>query len=197
MRTLTIIGAFAAMVWLAALAEADEGPASLASEEVPRSKQTSVGLYVTAADAYDRWKANPAHVKILDVRTVEEYIFVGHAEMAWNIPFASQTYEWDDGGYFAMTPNPDFVSRVKEWAAPDDTIMVMCRSGGRSARSVNLLGEAGFINVYNIIDGMEGDMVRDPDSADHGKRLKNGWKNSGLPWTYDLDPQRMRLPERK
>jgi hypothetical protein len=27
-----------------------------------------------------------------------------------------------------------------------------------------------------------------------GKRMKNGWKNSGLPWTCDLDPEKMRLP---
>ena len=30
--------------------------------------------------------------------------------------------------------------------------------------------------------------VDDPDSAYHGKRMKNGWKNSGVPWTYDCDP---------
>jgi hypothetical protein len=47
-----------------------------------------------------------------------------------------------------------------------------------------------------IIDGMEGDMVDDPDSVFHGKRMKNGWKNSGLPWNYDLDPERMLLPTR-
>jgi thioredoxin 1 len=29
----------------------------------------------------------------------------------------------------------------------------------------------------------------------HGKRMKNGWKNSGLPWTYDLDPKLMYLAE--
>jgi hypothetical protein len=72
----------------------------------------------------------------------------------------------------------------------------MCRSGGRSAISVNLLTEAGFKNVYNIIDGMEGDKVEDPESIDHGKRMKNGWKNSGSPWTYTLDPERMRFPDR-
>jgi hypothetical protein len=37
-------------------------------------------------------------------------------------------------------------------------------------------------------------LVDDPDSVYHGKRLKNGWKNSGLPWTYDLDPGKIRLP---
>ena len=52
--------------------------------------------------------------------------------------------------------------------------------------AVNALAKAGFTNVYNIIDGMEGDMVDDPESTYFGKRMKNGWKNSGLPWTYDV-----------
>jgi rhodanese-related sulfurtransferase len=54
--------------------------------------------------------------------------------------------------------------------------------------AVNQLAQAGYQNVYNIIDGMEGDTVNDPESTYHGKRMKNGWKNAGLPWTYDLDP---------
>ena len=49
---------------------------------------------------------------------------------------------------------------------PDDTIVAMCRSGGRSAFAINMLAKAGFVNVYNIIDGFEGDTVDDP-----GKRL--------------------------
>ncbi len=78
-----------------------------------------------------------------------------------------------------MKPLPDFVSRVSEVAKPDDTLLVMCRSGGRSAIAVNMLAKAGFKNVYNIIDGMEGDTVEDPGSVFLGQRLRNGWKNSG------------------
>ena len=43
-------------------------------------------------------------------------------------------------------------------------------------------------------DGMEGDVVNSPDSVFLGQHLVNGWKNSGLPWTYDVDPRRMILP---
>lgn len=161
--------------------------------KVPKAKQTSLGLYLTATQAYEKWKVDPKGVQILDVRTPEEYIFVGHAEMAMNIPLAFQTYGWDaEKKHFSLKPNPDFVAQVKNWANPIDTILlVMCRSGGRSAAGVNLLAEAGFKNVYNIIDGVEGDMVDDPDSNFHGKRMKNGWKNSGLPWTYDINPEQM------
>lgn len=41
------------------------------------------------------------------------------------------------------------------------------------------------------IDGMEGDTMEDPRSVFQGLRLKNGWKNSGLPGTYDIAPARM------
>jgi rhodanese-related sulfurtransferase len=92
---------------------------------------------------------------------------------------------------------PDFVARVKQVASEDDTILAMCRSGGRSAIAVNLMAQAGFKNVYNIFDGMEGDTVEDPHSVFAGQHLVNGWKNSGCPWTYKLTADRMVLPEGK
>jgi rhodanese-related sulfurtransferase len=163
---------------------------------LPKEKQTILGLYVTASEAYEKWKAEPEKVKILDVRTPEELLFVGHPTMAWKIPVAAQSYEWDAGkARFPMRPFPDFVSRVKEVAGTDDTIMVTCRSGGRSAIAVNLLAQAGFKHVYNIVDGIEGDAVDDPGSVFHGMRMRNGWKNSGCPWTYHLTPDRMVLAE--
>jgi len=36
-------------------------------------------------------------------------------------------------------------------------------------------------------------VVDDPGSVYHGKRMKNGWKNSA-PWTYDLDPAKVWIP---
>jgi rhodanese-related sulfurtransferase len=169
-----------------------------AATELPAQKRTTLGLYVTAREAYEMWRAAPNDVIVLDVRTTEEFIFVGHAAMALSIPLASQTYEWDAAQKrFRMEPNPDFVSQVAQLAAPTDTLLVMCRSGGRSAAAVNALAQAGFRRVYNITDGMEGDPVVDPESVFRGKPLKNGWKNSGLPWTYDLEPERMRFPNRQ
>jgi rhodanese-related sulfurtransferase len=162
--------------------------------QLPKGKQTALGLYVTSWEAYEKWRAEPDKVKIIDVRTPEEYLFVGHPTMAWKIPVAIQIYEWDaEKKKFPMKPLADFVSRCSEVAKPDDTLMLMCRSGGRSAIAVNLLAQAGFKHVYNIVDGMEGDTVEDPDSVFHGQRLKNGWKNSGCPWTYKLIPDRMVL----
>ncbi len=167
-----------------------------ATANIPKEKQTALGLYVTAKEAYQQWQAAPEKVKIIDVRTPEEYLFVGHPTMAWKIPVAVQIYEWDaDKARFPMKPLPDFVSRVNEVAQPGDTIFVMCRSGGRSAIAANMLAQAGFKNVYNVIDGMEGDAVEDPTSVFVGQRLVNGWKNSGCPWTYKLTPDRTVLPK--
>jgi rhodanese-related sulfurtransferase len=164
--------------------------------EIPKGKQTILGLYVTAREAYEKWKADPEKVMILDVRSPEEYLFVGHPTMAWKIPVAAQTYEWDTvKNEFPMKLLPDFIARVSKVARPDDAILAMCRSGGRSAIAANLLAQAGYKHVYNIVDGMEGDEVKDAQSVFAGQRLRNGWKNSGCPWTYKLTPDRMVLPE--
>lgn len=155
-----------------------------------------LGLYVTAKEAYEKWKAAPDQVKIIDVRTPEEYLFVGHPTMAWKIPVASQSYNWDaEKEQYPMKPLQDFVSRVQTLAKPDDTLMVMCRSGGRSAIAANFLAKAGFKNVYNIVDGMEGDANADSDAVAKAQPLKDGWKNSGCPWTKKLTPERMVLPK--
>lgn len=43
-------------------------PASKSNHQVPEKKQTSLGLYVTAKEAYEMWKTGPERVNILDVR---------------------------------------------------------------------------------------------------------------------------------
>jgi rhodanese-related sulfurtransferase len=165
--------------------------------QLPAETQTTLGLYVTARDAYEKWKAAPEKVTILDVRTAEEFIFVGYAEMAWNIPVVAQSYQRDiNKKQFPSQPLSDFVPRVQEVAKPNETLLVMCRSGAHSALAVNAHVRAGFKNVYNITDGMEGDVVQDSDSVFRGQRLLNGLKSSGLPWTYHIDPARMVLPPR-
>jgi len=163
--------------------------------ELPKRKQTTLGLYVTAKEAYAMYQKNPDKIKILDCRTPQEYAFVGHAPMAVNIPSKFMTYKWNPKKkMYVMKDNAKFVKEVKKVFKPTDTILDMCRSGDRSAVAVNLLAKAGFKHVYSITDGFEGDMVKDKNSPNYGRRLKNGWKNAGAPWTYDLDPNLMYLP---
>jgi rhodanese-related sulfurtransferase len=156
--------------------------------ELPIEKQTTLGLYAKAKEAYDKWVNSPEKVKILDVRTLDEYINIGHPAMSWNIPVFFQTRQWDaEKRQFTITPNPDFKKEAQKLFQPDDTLYVMCRSGGRSAFAVNELAALGFKKAFNVVDGFEGDMVKDPESAYHGKRMRNGWKNSGAPWTYEIE----------
>lgn len=159
-------------------------------------KRTSLNKYMTALEAYEMWKADPQKVKIVDVRTPEEYVFVGHPVMAVNIPSELWTGEWNaEMKDFPLAPNPNFEAQVKARFQPNDVLLVMCRSGHRSAKAIERLVAAGFTNVYNIVDGFEGDKIRDAESDYDGKRMKNGWKNSGAPWTYSLDPQLVFIPK--
>ena len=159
-----------------------------AQQDLPKKKQTVLNLYISAQNGYAKWQANPDKIKIVDVRTPGEYIFVGHPPMAVNIPLK----------FFDKTVNPltmkpvrplneSFVAQVKSKFKETDTLFIICRSGRRSATSVNLLAKAGFKNVYNIIDGFEGDTLKIKESYQYAKRVINGWKNSGAPWTYSLD----------
>ena len=165
--------------------------------EIPESNKTALGLYVTPKEAYAMWQADPEGVHILDVRTFEEYTFVGHLEMAKNVPLVFPKYDPKAAPMPGRPPgcygelNPDFVPVVQGLYAPTDTILVYCATGGRGAMAVNVLAAAGFVNVYNIVNGLEGDRVDDPGSVYHGKHMRNGWKNSGLPWGYGFHPDLM------
>jgi rhodanese-related sulfurtransferase len=136
---------------------------------LPDSKRTSLGLYVTAKQAYEKWRSDPGSIKIVDVRTPQEFQLIGFPKMAARVPLSASARE--------------FVGRVRRIAQPDDTVLVICRSGNRSAVAVEMLAQAGFKNAYTVVDGFEGDREKDPASQNYGKRTVNGWKNAGLPWT--------------
>lgn len=172
-----------------------ETSGSPSREEIPENKQTTLGLYVNAVQAYEMWKSDPDRIKIIDVRTPEEYGFIGHPDTAWNIPLAFVTYTRKNGiTEYGPMWNTEFIDEIKNIAGKDDPLLVMCRSGDRSAMAVNKLAAAGYNNAYTITDGFEGDKVDDPGSVFHGKRMRNGWKNSA-PWIYTIDPEKIILRE--
>ncbi|MFN8379700.1 MAG: rhodanese-like domain-containing protein [Anaerolineae bacterium] len=165
--------------------------------EIPETNKTTLGLYVTPKEAFAMWEANPEGVQVLDVRTFEEYTFVGHLEMAHNVPFVFPKYDPKGPSMPGRPPgcygevNPEFVSTVKALYAPTETILAYCATGGRAAMAINALAQAGFTHVYNIVTGLEGDRVNDPGSVFYGKHMRNGWKNAGLPWGYGFHPDLM------
>ena len=177
---------------------------ALTTQVVPKSNQTTLGLYVTPQEAYAMWQADPDGVTMLDVRSFEEYVFVGHPEMAKNVPLAFLKYERPAPGAapaaqapgplppgFSIEPNSEFIAAVKSACAAGDKILVLCGSGGRAGRAVDMLAKAGFTNVYNIVNGFEGELVTDRASADFGKSKPNGWKAVGLPWGRNINPDLM------
>src|SRR5262249_32869509 len=52
---------------------------------------TRANRVLTAREAYAKWQADTGKSIILDVRTPEEFLFVGHAKMAWNVPVSAQS----------------------------------------------------------------------------------------------------------
>jgi rhodanese-related sulfurtransferase len=163
--------------------------------DIPRGKQTVLHLYVTAEQAHAMWLKNPDSVIIIDTRTPEEYVFTGHSLMGFNIPVAFMTHQFDiRNRQYHMRPNPDFVQMVASRFNKNQTLLILCRSGQRSAWAVNQLAKAGFQRVYNITDGFEGDIFNQPGHPEHGRRIVNGWKNADLPWTYMLDPEKIYTP---
>jgi len=159
------------------------------------------GQYLTAVEAADMLRDRA--VLLIDVRSQAELMFVGVADrVTINIPYMTAPIM---GGYnaekasYSLELNPDFRNDLIDFAASreldfDTTIVLICRSGSRSAKAADVLFQMGYTNVYSVIDGFEGDKAREGEMA--GLRVVNGWKNAGLPWGYKISPTQVYLADR-
>lgn len=168
---------------------------------LPIAKQTKSGLYLDARQAYELLKEAGGRAYFVDMRTRAEVSFLGMPTLAdANIPYVdlAEDSSWDDkNGKFKLETNSDFGPELARRLAAkglskDNTIVLICRSGDRSARAANLLQELGYQKVYSVVDGFEGDRTKDGPKA--GQRVINGWKNAGLPWSYELEKSKMYFP---
>jgi rhodanese-related sulfurtransferase len=123
--------------------------------------------HLTPKEAYAFLKANPEAV-FIDVRSDIEHMFVGHPEGSMLIP-------WVDGPDWDI--NPDFVAQVKKAASANRPVVLICRSGRRSADAAIALEKAGLTDLYNVTHGFEGDL-----DEHHHRNSINGWRFDGLPW---------------
>ncbi len=169
--------------------------------QVPQGKQTKPGLYVDAKEAHALKQQLGDKALFLDIRTRGEVSYTGMAtSVDAHVPLLEHPANapWDEkAGRFRLEFNNDFEAEVARRLAAkglgkNDTVILICRSGDRSSKAANLLAEQGYAKVYTVIDGFEGDVAK--DGPDAGKRVVNGWKNAGLPWTYKLDKDRLYLP---
>lgn len=74
-------------------------------------------------------------------------------------------------------------------------MITLCRSGSeRGEPSAGFLRERGFGNARYVIHGFQGDPLSEGPQA--GMRLKNGWQNSGLPWSPRLNADTIHRTDR-
>jgi rhodanese-related sulfurtransferase len=108
---------------------------------------------------------------LVDVRTAEERKFVGQVPDSLHVAWATGT---------SMTRNPRFARELEAKVKKDQVLLFICRSGKRSADAAQVAAKAGFANVFNVLEGFEGEI--------DGQRQRGklgGWRLHGLPWQQD------------
>ncbi len=118
-------------------------------------------------EAYQIMQLAPG-AKLVDVRTKAELDFVGHIPGAIEIEWAT---------YPGMKANPNFLAALEQQVDKEALVMFICRSGARSHNAAVAAEKSGYNEVYNILEGFEGDK----DTSDH-RNVVNGWRAAGLPW---------------
>jgi rhodanese-related sulfurtransferase len=119
---------------------------------------------LTPAEAYARMREGSTYV---DVRSESEFT-EGRPVGAINVP-------WQKDGLVGLVPNDAFVSVMLRAFAKDQPLVIGCHAGGRSAKAVQALAEAGFTALANQTAGFDGS--RGP----FGEIAEPGWKRTELP----------------
>jgi rhodanese-related sulfurtransferase len=164
-------------------------------------RRTEWGMYVNATEAAAMKQKLQDKVLFIDVRDPIEIMFTGFTNMVdINIPFKiANRSKWNPKKpVYQVELNPNFEQEVAaalkaRGLGKDAPIIIMCRSGGtRGAPATRPLQGKGYKNVYVMTDGFEGGKAKSGDKK--GWRLVDGWKNSGLPWSYKLNREKMYFP---
>ena len=116
-----------------------------------------------------------ADTYLIDVRTIAEYVYLGHPEDAHCLPLLF----WNEKEQNQVR-NSDFLQDLDSRFTKEDTLIFICRSGSRSLFAARMALGNGFQKVYQVTEGFEG------GKDTKGYRTIGGWKNSGLPYTYDI-----------
>lgn len=124
--------------------------------------------YAGALRPHEAYRLMQSGARLVDVRTQAELYWVGQ------VP-GSVWVEWNS--YPGGARNGDFVGQLALLTDKTDTLLFLCRSGGRSHFAAGVATEAGWLDCYNVLEGFEGD--RDP--VQHRGSV-SGWKVAGLPW---------------
>lgn len=139
-----------------------------ASQEAKAEGQAYAGS-VLPEEAWKLFVGGQAH--LIDVRTAEERKFVGHVPNTLHIA-------WQTGP--ALIKNPRFLRELENKLPRDAVILLLCRSGKRSAAAAAAATAAGFTRVFNVREGFEGDL-----DERQQRGAVSGWRQRGLPWVQD------------
>ncbi|RKP49626.1 rhodanese-like domain-containing protein [Pararobbsia silviterrae] len=139
--------------------------------ETARNVARSAGLpYAGSVSPQLAWTlVSQGEAVLVDVRTNEERVFVGQVPGSVHVAWATGT---------SLTRNPRFVRELEAKAGKDAVVFLLCRSGNRSSLAAEAATKAGFSNVFNILEGFEGEL---DDKQQRGHA--GGWRSYGLPWS--------------
>ena len=180
-------------------------------------KEARNAALLSPLEAYDLLMRKPETAFIVDVRSRQEYAWLGHPAGAYNIPWrfsgqdlqisAGQTGSPPQAGYqLTAEPNPDFIGVASSLFKETDHLLIICTDGQQSAQASDALWAAGFKNTAQIKGGVWGEKFSSRDqprlaekySGNYGKPgLINGWAYWGLPMSYQLDPRYLYPPDVK
>lgn len=125
--------------------------------------------------AFEILSTDPQSI-LVDVRSSMEYEYVGHPNGSINIPW-KEPPGWEVDTGFVDKVRAVLVEKFPGRKTDDLTILAICRSGVRSRSAGEALINNGFLHVYNVAEGFEGDK----DENRHRGEI-NGWRFHGLPW---------------
>ena len=129
---------------------------------------------ISALEAWELCQKNPKTL-LIDVRSSMEYLFVGHPQGAIHVPWIDEP-DWIVNEHFATEIRKLGLGGLQD-GGHDVAIVLICRSGNRSAEAGKALIDAGLSNVYNVDEGFEGEL----DDTHHRSSL-GGWRFHNLPW---------------
>lgn len=117
-----------------------------------------------------QWFSN-GKALLVDVRSQEERVFVGYVPDSLHVAWATGT---------SLTRNPRFIRELEAKTGKDKKILLLCRSGKRSALAAEAARKAGFSDVHNVLEGFEGEI-----DARQQRGTADGWRFHGLPWVQN------------
>jgi rhodanese-related sulfurtransferase len=137
------------------------------AQQRAREKQLPYEGALTPTEAHELLGLAPG-AKLVDVRTRAELDWVGR--VPGSVEIELQTYP--DG-----RANPNFATELLGQVDRESLVMFLCRSGGRSHNAAVIAKQHGYTEVYNVLEGFEGDK----DGQGH-RNTVGGWRKAGLPW---------------